>query len=214
MPSKSPKAGTGKTSVKWAQDLKTLEELEPYLCDAAFEKKGHQKPVVKPENCLNCEGQCAYGSKYLRIMRDNGMDIHQTGQSRKAEDQKKMESMAKEIKRLEQLKEKAEKKAQLAEAKLESVQLDWQKTLEEHAKASERLMQAEAENDDMRKTLDALVKEKAVMIARLKNAERIEAEAEVLNNEIAQMKVKFDLKSMQLMRLKARIYDFEHPEEV
>lgn len=64
-----------------------------------------------------------------------------------------------------------------------------------------------------RKPVESLVKEKAVMIARLKAAERSEAELEFLQREVGQAKAALERKDAQLMKLKARLYDIEHPEE-
>ena len=206
----------GRASQKWACDVDTLSELVPYLCDAAFTKKGHQKPVLRPENCAACDG-CSYGRKYVRILRAQGWDptkpAEEQTSTRKAEETKKMEAMAKEIKRLEAAKEKAEKKAALLESKMEAAQLDWQRSIEEQAETGKRLMQAEGENEDLRKTLDAMVKEKAVLIARLKAAERSETELEFLQREVEKDKAEMERKDHQMMKLKARLYDVENPEE-
>lgn len=196
------KRGRTGSNIKFADDLQDLQELEPYLCKAAFKKEpGKRKPVVWPQNCMECEVQCAYGLKYLRIWR------------KQQEEPKQMEAVDKEIKKFEQAKEKAEKRAALLEKKLEETEKEWQSAVEANAKASEQLMQTEAENEDLRKTVESLVKEKAVMIARLKAAERSEAELEFLQREVGQAKAAIERKDAQLMRLKAKLYDHEHPEE-
>lgn len=124
-----------------------------------------------------------------------------------------MEAVDKEIKKLEQEKEKAEKRAALLQKKLEEIEKEWQSRVEANTKASKQLMQTEAENEDLRKTVESLVKEKAVMIARLKAAERSEAELEFLQREVGQAKAALERKDAQLMKLKAKLYDHEHPEE-
>ena len=206
------------SDIEFADDLKDLKKLEPYLCSAALAKlPGKRRPVVRPQNCMACEVQCAYGSKYLRIwskQQPPAQDDRKSQTEKQQEETKKMEAMAKEIQKLEQAKNKAEKRAALSEAKLIEVEKEWQSALEANAKASEQLMQTEAENEDMRKTLEALVKEKAVMIARLKAAERNEADVEILQREMEKAKEACERKDRQLIRLKAKLYDIEHPEDV
>lgn len=211
------KRGRTGSNIKFADDLQDLQELEPYLCKAAFKKEpGKRKPVVWPKNCMECEVQCAYGCKYLRIWRkqqETAADAKTSRTAKQQEETKKMEAMAKEIKKLEQAKEKAEKRAELLEKKLLETEKEWQSAVEANAKASEQLMQTEAENVDLRKTVESLVKEKAVMIARLKAAERSEAELEFLQREVEKAKEACERKDRQLIRMKAKLYDHEHPEE-
>lgn len=223
---KGRKTGDGRASIKWAFDIKTLEELEPYLCDAAYVKKGQYKPVLRPENCVACDG-CAYGAKYLRILRKGGWEPDEKrvqaanvpeGPDEKAikkmEAKKKMEDMAKEIKRLEQERDKAKRQEAMMASKLKKTEADWKLAVEEAAKAETMHKQLEEENMDLRATVEALVKEKAILLAKVKDFDRTEAELEMLRREVGNAKAAVERKDHQMMRLKAKLYDHEHPEEV
>lgn len=222
---KGPQKGEGRASQKWACDVETLDELEPYLCDAAFVKKGQQRPVVRPENCVACDG-CAYGAKYLRILRKSGWEPDAKrvqganipeGPDEKAiqkmEAKKKMESMAKEIKRLEQERDKAKRQEAMMASKLKKTEADWKLAVEDVANAAKMREEIEAENVDLRATVEALVKEKAMLLAKLKDFDRTEAELEMLRREVGNAKAAVERKDHQMMRLKAKLYDHEHPEE-
>lgn len=185
--------------VKLADDLKTMEKLKVYLCADAISKGGKvPRGRVDVDACRQCESQCAYGRKYIRLWKEKQEAAQVTATKATAA----RDDAA--VKKLEADKAKAEKRLRDAEA-------SWQASVEHAGELEKQLEKAKAENEDLRETVAALVKEKAVLLAKLKEANQTDAELERVLKELDYEKAERRKQRGVLNALKARLWDMEHP---
>ena len=108
------------------------------------------------------------------------------------------------VKKLEADKAKAEKRLKDAEA-------SWQAAVEQTGELEKQLEKTRTENEDLRETVAALVKEKAVLLAKLKEANQTDAELERVLKELDYEKAERRKQRGAMNALKARLWDMVHP---
>lgn len=180
-----------------AENLTTVKKVQSYLCSMAAHSIGRKKEY-NPEACKSCESPCAYGKKWIEMLE----------KAEKKKDKQSEKNAAPEASQLEEELKRTKDALAVADGEASRAQ-------SEMKGAEKRLEAAMAEIAELKKMLDE--RQKLLEIVR---QERDTAEREsCLNSKLwieAQEKLEKEHARRQAaeqanMRLKAALWDMEHP---
>lgn len=227
----------------WAANVKSMNKLRTFLCDAV-RVKGHTG--VQVDICRTCESQCAYGREYVKRY-DAGERPAKPGPKPKAEvkDTMKETGLEKELADMRGREDAAQdvikhlriqleqQETQLAEARhqneLDSALIEAAREQLEASDSALKCQEAELLKQrevnrsmaDEIKMLQQIADEREQLNSDLQKAianmcetaRARQQETEALKEAFRQSEEKLHAGKLTVIRLKARLYDMEHPEE-
>lgn len=186
-----------------AENINDLKKLRTYLCDLAAPARG----PVKIKVCRDCEAQCAYGKRYVKLWTE------QKSEEAAANPKPDNSSLSAELEAERRKREEAEKvAAELLQKCME---------LEQACRAAEK----KAEDAILRAAESERVA--AGMLEKCRRAAEVEQLVEDLRERIkeqgkraedalaqrAEAQAETERCRYRLIRFKAKLYDLEHPDE-
>ena len=186
-----------------AENINDLKKPRTYLCDLAAPSRG----PVKIKVCRDCESQCAYGKRYVKLWTEH------KSEEAAANPKPENSSLSAELEAERRKREEAEKvAAELLQKcmELEQACRDAEKKAEDailRAAESERISAGMLEKCRRGAELEQIVED---LRGRIKELEK-RAVDEMYRREEAEAET--ERCRMKLIRFKARLYDMEHPED-
>lgn len=233
-PNENVGSGAYERSTVYADHVKTLRALKRYLCSLAVAPDG----TVNVEQCRKCFSQCAYGKKYVK-MSDEETEVaiemmKSVAATNKLTPEETIEKLHKELaeekrqrKAAESAREEAQKEKDKAEnacaglmekmrretEKMEKdcarLEAELEKAKKEGRAAEERLLEMDVEADRLRGEIRQL---EAVNHTLADVETGLEAEILKLRKQLEEEKAERAGMEMRMTRLKAMLFDAEHPD--
>lgn len=163
-PKRRRKAGGENAGIAWAENMRTLKRIAPYLCSEAMP----QTNKILVDVCRECR-TCAYGRRYVELY-----------------DQQKTRGSQLPVKQKEEVNQMAVSKKPASELTLQ-----------------EQLEQERDKNTEINK----------INVELANQVQILEKELEDVKHKAAEEHVEHEMSKLNLLRLKAMIFDLEHPME-
>ena len=181
----------------YSEDIWEMRKLKPYLCAMAC-PGGRRTDDVVAETCRKC-GNCGYGKQFMMLF-DRQKGAEQVATAKKAADEATMQEQPEK-----KIKEASELTAQLEQKNKENRSLTVRlESQEKKAKElAEKLTLTAKENEELSEHIGQMSRGLQDLGRKLEAAE--ERNKEILTEIKALM--------LQILKLKAAIYDLEHGEE-